>query len=221
MSSSRSRANARNGSAPLTPSTRRSSAARCTRTGRSARGGLGSGPGSGGGFEQTIADIDVKEAGGGRNSAVDYERAFAIRERVDKIKHALKGRLSKSKRLSLTQELAQLTGDLNALSPQAADPADAGDGDDPNQPLIDAINAAAEQAAEIAAAQAAAEAEHTAALKDVAGQMKRANDIRSAIQSTDNFQLTKYVADLLGGFVVGRGVVGRSFTPGTGVEHAY
>jgi hypothetical protein len=41
------------------------------------------------------------------------------------------------------------------------------------------------------------------------------------IQSTENFQLKKYLADVLGGQIVGYGVTGRSFTPGSGVEHAY
>jgi hypothetical protein len=41
------------------------------------------------------------------------------------------------------------------------------------------------------------------------------------VANTSNFQLTKSLADLVSGRIVGYGVAGRSFTPGTGVEYAY
>jgi hypothetical protein len=41
------------------------------------------------------------------------------------------------------------------------------------------------------------------------------------VANTSNYQLTKTLADLISGHIVGYGVAGRSFTPGTGVEVAY
>ena len=90
-----------------------------------------------------------------------------------------------------------------------------GDGSDPNQALIDSNNAL--QAA-IEAEKAAIE-EHTTALNDVKSELKRQTDLATAVQATDNFQIKKYLADVISGQVVGRGVTGRSFTPGTGVEY--
>jgi hypothetical protein len=51
--------------------------------------------------------------------------------------------------------------------------------------------------------------------------MKRTNDIAAAVTSTSGYQATKFFADLISGHIVGRGVIGRSFTPGTGVEYSY
>lgn len=61
----------------------------------------------------------------------------------------------------------------------------------------------------------------TQALDDLKAEIKRSNDFAAAVGSSNEYQLTKTLADLLSGFIVGRGVVGRSFTPGTGVEYAY
>jgi hypothetical protein len=77
-----------------------------------------------------------------------------------------------------------------------------GTADDPNQPLIDALNAAA------AAAQA---------LKDQLDGVKASIDAQTAfatsVSNTSNFQLTKGLADLISGHIVGYGVAGRAFTP--------
>jgi 3-dehydroquinate dehydratase len=41
------------------------------------------------------------------------------------------------------------------------------------------------------------------------------------VQQTESFQLKKYLADVISGQIVGYGVVGRSYTPGSGVEYAF
>jgi TP901 family phage tail tape measure protein len=83
-------------------------------------------------------------------------------------------------------------------------------GDDPNQPLIDAINAAAEIQTR---------------LDDDVKAMKASIDAQTAfatsVANTSNFQLTKSLADLVSGRIVGYGVAGRAFTPGTGTDYAY
>ncbi len=63
--------------------------------------------------------------------------------------------------------------------------------------------------------------EHTAALQGVRDELKRSNDIAHAVQTTDSFQTTKFLADLISGHIVGHGVVPRSFTPGAGHEYTY
>jgi TP901 family phage tail tape measure protein len=85
-----------------------------------------------------------------------------------------------------------------------------GDTGDPNQPLIDAQNAAA------AAAQALADQ-----LAGVKASIDAQTAFASGVSNTSNYQLTKTLADLISGHIVGYGVAGRAFTPGTGVEVAY
>lgn len=60
----------------------------------------------------------------------------------------------------------------------------------------------------------------TDAITGLQGEMKRTNDIAERVQASSGFQAEKYLADLLSGRIA-RGVVGRSFTPGSGVEYAY
>jgi len=84
-------------------------------------------------------------------------------------------------------------------------------------PSADGAGGGSDAAAELAAAIAA----NTAALADLKAEMKRQTDFGERVQSTENFQLKKYLADVVSSQVVGYGVVGRSFTPGTGVEFAY
>jgi cell division protein FtsW (lipid II flippase) len=51
--------------------------------------------------------------------------------------------------------------------------------------------------------------------------MKRQTDFATSVANTSNFQLTKSLADLVSGRIVGYGVAGRAFTPGTGTDYAY
>jgi hypothetical protein len=60
-----------------------------------------------------------------------------------------------------------------------------------------------------------------AALTGLQAEMKRSNDLAENVRSTSEYQLTKTLADLISGHIVGRGVIGRSFTPGSGVSYAY
>jgi len=158
-----------------------------------------------------------------------------IGARIRSIRKALKGHLSRAKRLSLTQELtqrlgehAQLGKDIQALrTPAAVDTTGSiggaggdtatGDGSDPNQSLIDS-NTALQAAIE---AQIQADKEHADALNGVKAELKRQTDYATSIANTDAFQIKKYLADVLSGQVGGYGVTPRSFTPGAGVAFRY
>lgn len=61
---------------------------------------------------------------------------------------------------------------------------------------------------------------HTEALKAVGDELKRQTDFAKSAQSTGNFQLSKYLAEVLSG-QIGRGIISRGFTPGSGVEYSY
>jgi TP901 family phage tail tape measure protein len=87
---------------------------------------------------------------------------------------------------------------------------DTGSGGDPNQPLIDAITAQTE-----------ADNALRDQLKAVQGSIDAQTAFATGVSNTSNYQLTKTLADLLSGHIVGYGVAGRAFTPGTGVEVAY
>ena len=157
-----------------------------------------------------------------------------IGARIRKIRAALKGHLTPATRLRLTQELtqrlqehAQLGTDVQGLRHPAAtdtgatvgggDTTTAGDGADPNQALIDsntALQASIDAQAEAAKAQAEA-------LDAARAELKRQTDFATSVQNTSNFQLTKSLADLLSGQIVGYGVAGRKMTPGNGVEYSY
>jgi 3D (Asp-Asp-Asp) domain-containing protein/acid phosphatase family membrane protein YuiD len=62
--------------------------------------------------------------------------------------------------------------------------------------------------------------EHTDALQAVGDQQKRANDLAAQMGASGEFQVTKYLAEIMSG-QFGRGIVGRSFTPGSGAVAAY
>jgi 3-dehydroquinate dehydratase len=51
--------------------------------------------------------------------------------------------------------------------------------------------------------------------------MENTRKFGERVQATENFQLKKYLADVISGQIAGYGVVPRSFTAGSGVEHAY
>ena len=84
-----------------------------------------------------------------------------------------------------------------------------GDGGSADQALIDALEASTR-----------ATEEHTAALRGVEGELKRQTDLANSAMATDQFQLYKFVADVMSG-QLGRGIVNRGMTPGGGVEVAY
>jgi TP901 family phage tail tape measure protein len=108
---------------------------------------------------------------------------------------------------------------LNALAPGhdygSSAPVSAADGD-PNQALIDS-NAALQASID---AQAAIEQAHTEALNAVKASIDAQTSFAKSATATSNFQLNKYLAEVLSG-QIGRGIVSRGFTPGSGVEHVY
>jgi len=195
-------------------------------------------------FDQKIAsaDLAIQQAQTGKASTRTFQKVAAmvakrklIGKRIASIRKALKGKLSAGKRLALTQELtqrlqehAQLGTDIQGLVHPAAtvgggdggsigDVGGVGDGGDPNQALIDSNNAL--QAS--IDAQVQAEKEHTDALNAVRDEIKRQTDLNAAVQSTEAFQLKKYLADVLSGQMGGFGVAPRAYTPGSGVSHTY
>jgi hypothetical protein len=91
---------------------------------------------------------------------------------------------------------------------------------DPNQALIDAIAAAAEEQQRIWEEQKAAQEAHTAALTAVQGEIKRQTDFGQAVMTTENFQLKKMIGDLVGSGL-GASVTQKSFTPGYGQIASY
>jgi len=77
-------------------------------------------------YDLDLASIDVREAAGGPTDVTRFERAFALRQRADKIRKALKKKgVRRATRLRLTQELAQITGDMRDLAPEAPEAAEA------------------------------------------------------------------------------------------------
>jgi hypothetical protein len=153
--------------------------------------------------------------------------------RLNLIRKVMKRKLRKARRLRLLQEEAQLVEEIDALAESLteyrADQAAGATtvtraeeleaGVDPN---IDTETPVVDTSAQDAA-NAAAEADRQ--LKEaIAALTKELADTRAfgeRVQATENFQLKKYLADVISGQIGGYGVVGRSFTPGTGVEYAY
>jgi hypothetical protein len=80
---------------------------------------------------------------------------------------------------------------------------------------------AQEEANKAAEEEKRAREEHTAALKAVADELKRQTDFAERVQTTESFQLKKYLADVISGQIGGTGVVPRSYTPGSGVAYQY
>jgi hypothetical protein len=71
-------------------------------------------------------------------------------------------------------------------------------------------------------AQAVAAVRAAAPEPSVAAELKRQTDFATAVQSTSNFQLTKSLADLVSGQIVGRGLKGSTFNeprPGVSVTN--
>ena len=60
----------------------------------------------------------------------------------------------------------------------------------------------------------------TQALDEHREEMRRSREFAQAVGATSEYQLTKTLADLISGHIVGYGVAGRRFTPGSGVEVA-
>jgi hypothetical protein len=68
-------------------------------------------------------------------------------------------------------------------------------------------------------------ADNSAALADqmkgLQDEMKRTREFAEGVRSTSEYQLTETISALVSGHIVGRGLMGRSFTPGAGTEYLY
>jgi len=89
-------------------------------------------------------------------------------------------------------------------------PSDTGSGEDPNQPLIDALNADAE------AQKAAAEA-----LQAVRDELGRYNNFASSVAGVTSTQAIKALADVISGQIVGVGLSSRASTASAGATVRY
>lgn len=129
--------------------------------------------------------------------------------------------LDRARSAIAAESFSKRLADLRAKGlPQGAAPVAVSDRSgqgDPNQALIDS-NTTLQASID---AQIAAETAHTDALAAVKASIDAQTKFATSVQSTDNFQLTKSLADLLSGHIVGRGVAGRAHTPGSGTEYSY
>jgi hypothetical protein len=208
-------------------------------------------PASSVGYAGAMAEFGYQQARAGSNpvklEAAVSDEIRVKKLRLAKIKKALKRRLTAGTRQRLLEEATTLVGEIGDLrdldrslvasiksgarhvdpstgqvpdagtqdTPAAADtpsvaadttPVDTG----PDQATIDAQNALTESQNALAAA-----------LQGVKDALDTQTKFATSVAQTDSGQLTKMLADIVGGYVVGRGVAGRSFTPGAGVAHAY
>lgn len=182
-------------------------------------------------LERSLAGNDLLQAMAGSDVAAQAKalqaRSGILGKRIDKIRKDLgtKGKIkSPATRHRLTQELASHLNEqrtigeqYSSLYPGVDTSGGGGDGSDPNQGLIDSNAALQEQIEK----QIAADKEHTDALNAVKAEVKRQTDFATSATATTNYQAWKALADILSGQIVGRGVTGRAFTPGYGVESRF
>jgi cell division septum initiation protein DivIVA len=159
------------------------------------------------------------------------------KRRLARIARLLKRRLKRDSRIALIREAGQLEDEIGELTAtikeykadvkggaqtiEQAEEMEAGVAPDTGTDTGGGGDTGPDPVA--AAAEAAAEADRQLkeALDALTKELAETRAFGERIQSTENFQLKKYLADVLGGQIVGYGVTGRSFTPGSGVEHAY
>jgi hypothetical protein len=137
-------------------------------------------------------------------------RQFQLGTRRNKILAALKsGRLrNPATRQRLLDELTGINSELGQLA-QPIDTGATADAGDPNQPLIDAQNAAAE------AAQAL-----KASVDELRGSMDQQAKFAESVAATSAATATRLLADVLSG-EVGSRIGQRQLTPGAGVRARY
>jgi len=85
------------------------------------------------------------------------------------------------------------------------------------QDAVDSLGETIRQAEE---ARVESERQHTEALNGVRDELKRQTDFAAAVQTTDAYQMKKWVVDQMSGMLAGYGVA-RSFTPGAGREFVW
>jgi murein DD-endopeptidase MepM/ murein hydrolase activator NlpD len=176
----------------------------------------------------TFANTPFARAGKGydlananKAAAILKKQQQAIGARIKAIRKGLgrKG-ITQGTKVRLQNELAQLLPQHAQLGqqrqailhPQAPDTGGVtGDTGDPNQGLIDAINAQIEQERINTEAMKA----HTDALNAVQAEVKRQTDFAAAVSTTEAFQIKKMLTDVVAGGM-GALVAQRSGTPGSG-----
>lgn len=63
--------------------------------------------------------------------------------------------------------------------------------------------------------------DQTQALKDLRASIDAQTAFAKSVTATSSYQATKTISDLISGHIVGYGVAGRKFTPGSGTSYAY
>jgi hypothetical protein len=140
-------------------------------------------------------------------------RGYSVIKKVRRPSHLTVSKGSGTAYNPLTDKYAGYPDTFTSISPVDTGGAGAGDtgtGEDPNQPLIDALNADAE------AQKAAAEA--LAAVKD---ELKRQNDFATAVTTVSLGQAWKAMADVISGQIVGTGLNNRANTASAGSTVRY
>jgi TP901 family phage tail tape measure protein len=178
------------------------------------------------------ADLQLAKAqttSGARDDINAYlKQLVAVNARIKRVSGLLKkpgG--SKATRLGRQQELAGLLNERTSIQsslkeartsllPPQVDTGAGGDGGDPNQALIDALAATAEQQRKTEEAVRA----QTEAIAASAAELKRQTDFGQSVVATENFVLKKSVAELVGSGL-GASLVQRGFMPGYGQVGSY
>ncbi len=173
-------------------------------------------------------------------TAAQRRRLGIVNRRITSVRARLKTAKTRAGKLRLRQELASLLGERSTIKgrltelstlPETEGGTTAAGGTevggegggaegDPNQALIDAINAKAEQDRQLAEEQRRATEEHTAALNALKDEQKRAVDLAATASTSGSYQAWKALADIMSG-QLGQRVVSRGFTASTGVSVAY
>jgi len=186
------------------------------------------------------ADLSIQQAQTGAKATRTFQKVAAmvakrklIGKRIQSIRKALKGRLSPTKRLALTQELtqrlsehAQLGSDIRDLVHPAATATDtsaSGGGiGDTGGAADDGETDAQKQAREATEALTQALVDHMNALQSLQDEVSKQNQFAVDVRTVQMGQLAKGLADFISGQIGGYGgVTGRSLTAGAGTVVRY
>jgi hypothetical protein len=174
-------------------------------------------------WEQQLAEAEtagsIAEAGGSGLGQIAATRSQLglTDQRIMRVTEALRNRknMTAAKRLSLTQELGQLHTSRRSLQEQLftlSAPA-ASDSDGADNPLVEALQALAEQMDRDREAREA----HTRVLDDLRGEVQAQSALAERLSGTSSDVLKRAMVDLVSGGIAGRGIA-RRYTPGYGVE---
>jgi hypothetical protein len=213
-----------------------------------ARGELGSaravaadrlliGPGQGG-YGQKVDNAELGQATarskdnlGGLIRALQSELGLKLK-RLKKIRKTLKRRLKPATRKALTEEATTLVGEVGDLQDTLKEYQADQKGGATTITQADALDAGVASASSDtgstgggtdsgAGGGGADNSALISAITDLKASIDAQTAFAASVSNTSNFQLTKYLSDVFSQHIVGYGVAGRAFTPGTGVEVAY